>query len=168
MSTTKIEVYATLLKVAKTETLKRMVAVPEEKRLVQFESGKATPLWYVGHLAGSATTILVNWLLNEQGTMAPEQAGLFMGTEFGGPPITTNAADYPPWDDLVRMYEAAMIQAIEGLNKMDDNMLPNPLPGEMSDDFRSFFTSIETTLRIIVSHDAEHRGQLGMLSKYGK
>jgi hypothetical protein len=168
MSNAKIEVYAAQLEGAKTETLKRMAAVPEEGRLAQFEPGKATPLWLVGHLAGSANTLLVQWLLNQSSVTPEVQGNTFMGAEFGGQPITANAGDYPAWDDLVGMYEEGMTKAVAGVKKLDDSLLAEPLPGDMPDDFRSFFSSIEATLQIVISHDAEHRGQLGMIAKYGK
>lgn len=165
MSNPKAQVYADMLDMARKETLKRAGTMPDDRWLAQLAQGKATPLWLMGHLTGGTGMLVLTWTLGEAPIMPQEQALLFMGTEFGGAPITTDPDAYPPWQEIIDMYAESMTRAADGVRAMDDGDLALPLQGDVPEAFQNFFSNREVTLQMVIGHDAEHRGQLGLLAK---
>lgn len=158
------ETIADLLAFGHEQTLKTAERVPDEKRLVQPRDGKAHPLWLVGHLANTANVVMLQWTLNGD-SITPKGFGKKFAPDFGGgDPIVSDPAQYPSWDEVIRIYAEAMNKAIDGIRTLDDAVLPDPLPGRIPDPLRSFFSSVGRTLQLMVNHDAYHRGQIGLLA----
>lgn len=165
MSTVKMELMVEMLKMARQQTLDTAKAVMEENRLKQLKEGKATPLWLIGHLANSYNTVYLVRSLGHSSIVPKELSVKFAPDFVGGTVPTTNPEDYPSWDEVVALYEKAITNAIEGTKKLNDDDWEKPLPGNMPEPMRSFFSSIGRTLEIMVMHDAHHRGQIALLGK---
>ena len=159
-----VELLAEQLAFCREQTLKTASGVPESSRLVQLRPGKGHPLWLLGHLANTANVIVIQWTLNAESITTKEFRKKFAPDFGGGDPVTPNAADYPSWNEVVAAYEKAFDAAVEGVKKLTDADLPNPLPGRIPDPLRQHFSSIGTTLNIMVLHDSYHRGQIGLIS----
>ena len=165
MSTPQIELIQQQLTMCQADTLRVAGSVSEADRFKPLKEGKAHPAWLIGHLANTIETVVNRWMLLEEGRL-PKGFGRKFAPDFaGGLPITPNPADYPAWDEVVDLYAQLMTAAIEGIEKFSDTDLPEPLPGELPEPMRGFFSSIGKTLNIMVLHDSYHRGQIGMLSK---
>jgi uncharacterized damage-inducible protein DinB len=167
MSNPKIDLFVEQLSKARQDTLKAASAVPDSARLLQLKPGKATPLWLVGHLANTVNTVVLRWMLDVPGVLSREQAMLFAPDFAGGAPVSADANQYPAWSEVVALYDKAMSSVLEQLPKnLSDNDLPAPLK-RAPEPMRTFFSSNGVTLMQMVSHDAYHRGQIGLLAKLG-
>ena len=165
MSNTRMNLYIELLEGARKHTLQIAESVPETHRLKQLQEGKATPLWLLGHLANTINTLIVVYTLQQPSLLTKEQSILFAPDFVGGKTPTDNPDEYPSWDEVIALYNAAFDKALAGLRELDDSVLENPLPGKLHESMRNFFSSIGVTLGIMVNHDAYHRGQIGMIAK---
>jgi len=165
MSNPRLTLYIELLEAARKHTLQIAEGVPEANRLNQIQAGKATPLWLIGHLANTINTLVLIYTLRQESILSRETSILFAPDFVGGKAPTTNPDEYPAWDEVIALYNEAFDKAIAGLRELDDSILENPLPGKLNDQLREYFSSIGVTLGIMVSHDAYHRGQIGMLAK---
>ncbi len=165
MSNSHVALYRQQLGMCHSETSRVAGTVPENVRYRQLAEGKAHPLWLVGHLTNTINTVVIRWML-EDDQIIPKGFGRRFAPDFaGGNPITSNAADYPAWNEVVDLYDRSMKAAIDGLEKLTDDDLPQPLRGDVREQMRDFFSSNGKTLNIMVLHDSYHRGQIGMLSK---
>lgn len=165
MSNTKIQLYIELLENARKHTLQVAEGVPEGKRFKQLQEGKATPAWLIGHLANTINVLVIMFILEGDSVLSRELGNTFAPDFAGGKAPTENQDEYPAWDEIIALYNQVFDTAIEGLAKLDDSALPNPLSSKMPDRLREHFSSVEVTLGFMVSHDAYHRGQIGLLSK---
>ena len=164
----KIELLVEQLSFCREQTLKTASGVPEGSRLLQLRPAKAHPLWLVGHLANTANVVMIQWTLNGE-NVARKGFGKMFAPDFGGgAPVTTNAADYPSWDDVVAAYDKAMGAAIDGVKTISEADLPNPLPGRIPDPLRQHFSSVGRALNMMVLHDSYHRGQIGLIGALDK
>ena len=114
MSSARGSVYAALLEKAITETVNSAEKIDASKRLHVAQEGKAHPLWHVGHLATISNLLVNMWACNGENLMPKELRPVFMPTAFGGNPITTNAADYPAWDDALNLYKTVSAACVAG------------------------------------------------------
>lgn len=160
----KIEMLVLQLEKAMRDTLAAAEKVPEASRFRQLQEGKATPLWLLGHLTNTINTVVLRWTFSQESILTREHARLFSPDFAAGTPPTADATMYPEWGEVVALYTQAMTQAIEGVRSLADEELAGPLPGRMPEPLRAFFSSIEATLVQMVSHDAYHRGQIGMMA----
>lgn len=165
MSNTRMTLYLELLEGARKHTLQIAESVPEANRFKQLQEGKATPLWLVGHLANTINTVVLVYTLQQSSMLDRETSLLFAPDFVGGKPPSSNPDEYPVWNDVLALYNAVFDKALDGLSKLDDSVLDDPLPGKMRDELRAYFSSIGVTLGIMINHDAYHRGQIGMLAK---
>jgi hypothetical protein len=154
-----------LLRAGRKHTLTIVDSVPETHYFKQLAPGKATPLWLLGHLARTVDRILLVWTLEQAPLMDDELGTQFAPEHVGGTPPTSNPADYPSWDAVKDFYVRAMHNAIEGLSALTDADLEKPLPGDLPPAYRDRFPSIGAALRLVINHDAYHRGQMGLLAK---
>lgn len=168
MSNIKVNLLRDQLQFALDETLGTAKRVPEGARLFQPGEGRATPLWLCGHLANTINTIVIRWILDGENVLTKEQSKLFAPDFGGGEPPSTDASKYPPYDEVVALYEKAMKQAIEGLTALTDEDLDKPIPKSIPDPLRTYFPTIGASIMRMVSHDGYHRGQIGLLSKIAK
>jgi len=165
MSNTKTQLYIDMLEGARKHTLQVAEGVPEGKRFKQLQEGKATPAWLVGHLANTINVLVVMFILEGESVLSKEEGNTFAPDFAGGKTHTENQDEYPAWDEIIALYNKVFNTAIAGLSKLDDSALGNPLSSKMPDRLREHFSSIEVTLGFMISHDAYHRGQIGLLSK---
>jgi hypothetical protein len=165
MSNDRVRLIADMLEGARKHTLQIAESVPETHHLKQLQEGKATPLWLIGHLANTVNTLVIVYTLQQDSVLTKEQSISFAPDFVGGKTPTANPADYPSWDEVIDLYNAVFDKALAGIRELDDSVLGAPLPGKLADEMRSFFSSIGTTLGIMISHDAYHRGQIGMIAK---
>jgi hypothetical protein len=165
MSNTKTQLYIDMLEGARKHTLQVAEGVPEGKRFKQLQEGKATPAWLVGHLANTMNVLVVMFILEGDSVLSKEEGNTFAPDFAGGKTPTENQDEYPAWDEIIAIYNKVFNTAIAGLSKLDDSALGNPLSSKMPDRLREHFSSIEVTLGFMISHDAYHRGQIGLLSK---
>lgn len=167
MSNTKIQLYTEMLESARKQTVQLAAGVPEGKRFKQLQEGKATPAWLVGHLANTINVLVVMFILEKESILSREEGHLFAPDFAGGKAPSENAEEYPAWDEIIAIYNRVFDAALEGLAALDDSALSNPLSSKMPDRLREWFSSVEVTLGFMISHDAYHRGQIGLLSKLG-
>ncbi len=165
MDNTQISLFIELLKAGRTHTLQVADSVPETHRFKQLAEGKATPTWLLGHLARTIDRIVIGWTLQQDSILGEELGKRFAPAQVDGDPPTTNPDDYPPWDDVKELYIKTMRTAIEGLAALTDADLDKPLPGDLPAGYRERFSSIGVALKLLVAHDAYHRGQMGLLAK---
>ncbi|MBI1318415.1 MAG: DUF664 domain-containing protein [Candidatus Hydrogenedens sp.] len=161
--TPKIETIVQQLQKARKDTLATAQKVTPENRLRQLQAGKATPLWLLGHLANTLNSVVLIWTLQRESQIAREVSKMFAPDFAGGKAPSANADDYPPWEEVVALYDRIMGLVIDGVSQMVDDQLPEPLAGKLPEPLRAFFSSNEVTLYQMISHDAYHRGQLGLL-----
>ncbi|MBI2432738.1 MAG: DinB family protein [Candidatus Hydrogenedentes bacterium] len=165
MSNPKISLIADMLANARKETLQMASNVAPEHRLFQLRAGKATPLWLLGHLANTANTVILRWTLGQESRMTREQSLVFAPDFAKGTPPSSDPSLYPAWEEVVSLYDTLMGHAIDGVRELNDEDLELPLKGNVPEQLRGFFTTNVATLTRIISHDAYHRGQMGLLSK---
>lgn len=165
MANPKVDMLRAQLDFARQETVTVAGRVPEDAVLRQLGEGRPTPLWLIGHLANTINTIVLRWTLNQEGTVSKELAKLFAPDFGGGTPPSTDASLYPPFADVIKLYDASMQAAIDGLAALTDDDLDKPLPKPLPESMQAFFPTIGKSLMRMISHDAYHRGQVGMLSK---
>lgn len=156
------------LEFAREETLTVAGRMPEGTQLFQPGEGRPTALWLMGHLANTINTIVIRWILSGENTLTKEQAKLFAPDFGGGDPPSTDASKYPTYAEVIALYDTSMKAAIAGLAALSDEDLDKPLPKPLPEPMTKFFPSIGKSIYRMISHDAYHRGQIGMLSKIAK
>ena len=167
MSRTKVEVYIEQMDFARQETIKAANAVPESARLYQPAPGRPTPLWLLGHLGNSVNTVIIRYAVQGESAFPKEWAKVFAPDFTGGTPPSTDASMYPPYDEVIALYDNAMQKAAAALGTLTDEDLGKPLPANLPDAIRAFFPTIGATLNRMIGHDAYHRGQMALLGKLG-
>ena len=164
MSNSRSELYAELYESAIKATVEAAEKVPADKRTRQAQNEKAHPLWLLGHLAFSFDTVVNVWALNGEPVAGAEYAKPFSPGMAGGDPIRADASTYPAWDDVLESYKKAGAQCVEGIKTLTDEDLPGGLKGPVPEEYKSFFTNLESTIQTMGTHDAHHRGQMVLLA----
>jgi len=165
MDKTQISMLLELLKMGRNHTLAIADAVPNTHYFRQMAEGKATPLWLLGHLARSADRILIVWTLDQKSIVGDELGKRFSPAHVGGIAPSTDPGDYPPWDGVKALYLQVMRAAAAGLAELSDDDLEKPIPGDLPPEYRDRFPNIGAALKMVIAHDAYHRGQMSLLSK---
>ncbi|MCH7959880.1 MAG: DinB family protein [Candidatus Hydrogenedentes bacterium] len=163
MSNPKSEVYAELYEAAIKATVEVAGKVPEANRMRQLQENKAHPLWLLGHLAWGMDQVTNVWVLNGEATCPEDYVGKFAPDLAGGAPITTDAGDYPAWDDVLENYQKAGAAVVEAIRALDDSELDGELKGPIPDPVRGFFGNLGQSVSSMGTHDAHHRGQMAMI-----
>lgn len=138
---------------------------PEGKRYHQVAEGKATPLWLMGHLANVANFTGVVIGLGQESLLPPTFNKCFTPTEFGGGPVTTNAEDYPSWEEVNEGYEKVMTVLGEGIAALTDEQLAGPCLGKVPPPMAGMLSNIQASIAMNIIHDSHHCGQLALLAK---
>jgi uncharacterized damage-inducible protein DinB len=165
MSDAKVEVYAELFEKAFRATVNAAAEVPESLRFKQVSTGKAHPLWLLGHMTFAADTILNVLTLGGSPLVPKEYRRLFAPEILGGSPITADAAAYPCWDDVLAEYKKVGAAVAERIRNLTDRDLEGGAKGNPPEQYKEFFARLDETLREMLLHDAYHRGQLNLLVK---
>ena len=163
MAKEKVSVYVDMLEKAGRETIALAGRIGPEKRFVQTRVGKATPTWLLGHLAGTLDMVLLGWGFGQAPQLVEAHGTLFLPDFAQGTPPSTDAAQYPAWDDLLAHYTATLERALEGVGAVEDIELDAPPRGDVPEMMQAYFPTLGATLNQIISHDAYHRGQMAML-----
>ena len=118
------------------------------------EKGGNHALWIIGHLAYAEGNLLRNWMLGEANPV-DDWGSLFAG----GTTPSTNASDYPPFDDLLEKFQelrAGTIEFVSTLADTDLDAASKVCPPEFAD----FFGTVGKCLSNTALHWMGHRGQL--------
>ena len=166
MGKDRVELIAATYEGAMKATLDAAKAVAVEKRMKQGQEGKAHPLWLMGHLAASFDVILNVMTLGSAPLLPSNYFKKFGPSQAGGDPVSSNASDYPSWDEIVASYDKAGKAAIAKIRTLDDSDLPGGPKGSPPEAFKDFFKVRGQTLGAMAQHDAYHRGQIGMLAAF--
>ncbi len=167
MSSARTELFSESYKKAVDATVKVAEAVAADKQFKQAAEGKAHPLWLLGHLTMTMDMLVNHWMLGLDMSMPPEWGQTFGPKEFGGIPITTNAADYPEWDTILDTYKKAGARAAEKIASLSDEDLTKHALGRMPDQFKEMFGVLNDSIPGDAVHDAYHRGQMALLANLG-
>lgn len=164
MGSAKADIYATIFEDTTKATANAAAKVPAEKRFKVIQEGKAHPLWLVGHLANTNNLLIHMWCCNGE-SLLPKGYGKIFAPDFaGGAPITSDAATYPAWDELLEQYKTVSAKCAEAIRGLDDASLAGELRGGAPDQMKQIFGNTEKTLRAITLHDAYHRGQFALIA----
>lgn len=155
---------AELLKANCEQTVKACEACPEGKRLYQLADGKATPLWLLGHMANLANLVGVTMGLGKESLFPADWGAKFNPTQFGGSPITSNADDYPGWDELLEKYKAVMTTLAEGTAELEDAQLTGDCLGTVPPPLAEMVPNLKAAIVMHLIHDSHHRGQIALLA----
>lgn len=167
MSNPKIELLAEIADKAFKQTVQVADGVPAAQRMYQLKAGKGHPLWLLGHLTNTLNVVFNQWTMGG-GNELPRSWGMKFAPDFAqGDPITTNAADYPSWEEVVENYKKLGKKTVEHIRSLRESDLDSKARGSMPEQFQGFFSSIGATIFIMTQHDAHHRGQIAMLGKLG-
>jgi hypothetical protein len=111
------------------------------------------PLWVIGHLAWCEGAFH-EMILGEANPLAHWETLFAARTE-----PTTNARDYPSYDELVAQHRKLRARNLELLNTLGDAGLdrPNKAPSAGTEDF---FPTIGSTLLFMALHQMIHAGQV--------
>lgn len=164
MAKDKVEQLAATFEHAFDETLKTVENVSEDKRFKQVRSGKAHPLWLLGHLTFSLDTIVNYMCLGSPPQLPQTYMQKFAPAIMGGPPITSEPGDYPSWDEVVENYKKIGAKSVELIRGLDDEELAGGAKTKTPPDYADFFKVLGGTLGHMADHDAYHRGQMGLIA----
>ncbi len=112
-------------------------------------------LWILGHLAYSDSSILHEMI---QGKDTCPLHALKDQFDFKSEP-TTNASDYPSFDELMAHFESAQTELLAYLDTITDADLDKPALG-CPDEWKDFFGTIGQSLSVSIMHPTMHYGQL--------
>lgn len=156
---------ATLLEGIRKHTEQCIAGVPENKRFYQIKEGKATPHWFIGHMAGTCSYLGSVLTLGQEPSAPADWMRTFGPTEFGGKAITANPDDYPSWDEVVATYSKAMKAFSDGVSKLDDADLHGACKGQVPPPLAKMLPNVLGGVGLILVHDGHHCGQLSLLAK---
>ncbi|GEM_PF-5297705 len=154
---------ARLIKAGRQHTRGYIDKCPANRRFYQLAPNKATPLWLVGHVANTMNFIGLMVGLGESSRFPREWAPSFTPETFGGKPITTQPGDYPPWEEVARLYDEVCAAFAEAVAALDEASLQAEPKGRVPDPLKGRLTSAQDAIFINIQHDAHHRGQLALL-----
>lgn len=125
-----------------------------------FQAGKSFSHihWLVGHMA---------WVMDGVAGSTfgrPVAMAVETGQQFGmGATPDPQAEGYPALEDLMREFDAAVVQTIDALETMTDEDLDRPLPEDSPAKDR--FPTLGALLHGMVFHTAYHLGQIALLRR---
>lgn len=125
----------------------------KETPLVQATPGGNHPLWVLGHIVHSESQLL-DVMIQGKENRYPEYEEKF-GT---GSTPTTNADDYPSYEELAGKFEEIRAASLEYLDSLSDSDLDNKshAPEEYSD----WFGSVGKCYAAMAAHVGMHTGQV--------
>lgn len=154
---------STIFAAAIKSTTTELEKVPQDKRLRQAQDGKGHPLWHAGHLAHGHDLIINQWILGSDSVIPAEYGSKFSPGVMGGQNPTSNADDYPSWDDILSTYKTATAKTLELLEGISDEDLGGDLKGEVPEQARGFFGNLGESLVSMALHETHHRGQIALV-----
>jgi hypothetical protein len=139
-------------------------SVDPEKRMRQLKEGRSHPLWLIGHLANTNNLLVNMWCLEGESLMPKELIKKFSPDFSGGDAPTSDASYYPSWDEVVGLYKSVASACVEGIGKLSDDELWGPLRGGAPGAMQAMFGPVDDTIRGMATHNAYHRGQIGIIN----
>lgn len=164
MGNTRAELLAGMMEAATNATIKVAEGIPEDKRTAQIKDGKSHPLWLLGHIANTTSGAVIGLVLGQKPVCPREYRSLFAPESLGGGAIQSDAAHYPPWDEVMENYKKTAAAAIDGIRGLSDEDLAGPAKGSIPDQFKEMFAVMENAIISFVIHDAHHKGQMAALA----
>jgi len=112
------------------------------------------PLWVLGHLIYSESNLLNSVVLGNENPLSQWEDVFGGGSE-----PTSQAADYPAWDEVRAKFDEVRDQTINFLGGLTDDDLDQPSkncpPGR-----EQFMGTVGSCLLLLTLHPALHRGQV--------
>lgn len=164
MSKVEVELLAKGFEASINATVAAAKKVKEGKRMRQAQKGKSHPTWLLGHMAGSLDSVVNGYGFGNKPQLPKEFRKKFAPDFAGGDPITSEAADYPAWDEVVANYELAGKSVLESLRKLEDSELPGALRGPVPPPLASMWGNLGNMMQMMTAHDSYHRGQMALLA----
>jgi hypothetical protein len=116
-------------------------------------NGGNHPLWVLGHLAYSEAELRDQFILGKPNPL-PEWKELFGQ---GSTPVQ-NAAQYPPFDELLAKFEEVRADTLKLLDTCTDEDLDKP--SNAPEEAKDFFPTVGHCLSAIPTHFVFHGGQV--------
>ncbi|HVJ66618.1 MAG TPA: DinB family protein [Caulifigura sp.] len=136
------------------EGLTRLVADIRDKPLTQPTSaGGNHPTWVVGHLAfieGAVPQILFG---------VPNPVEHWKPLFGSGSQPTTNQADYPSFDELLKTFRDLRAKNLQRLQEIGESGL-DAVPMNVPEPFKDVMTSVGKTYLLIALHQNVHYGEV--------
>ena len=148
-----IHLIRTNLAASRDRVLARVEEMREHCFVQPTPNGGAHTLWTLGHLATIEGHIIRELMRGEPNPLS-EWRSLFDGEE-----VSTSAADYPPFDDVLdrcRTMRTETIEILEAMNESDLDQASALIPPG----FEDWFGSARLCLQFVSDHWYMHRGQL--------
>ena len=111
------------------------------------------PLWVLGHLTHSEAHLLDVFILGKENRFPELEEKFGMGTQ-----PTTNAADYPSFEELMQKNEQIRAAVIEHLSMLSDEDLDKPTTAP--EEQKAFFGTVAAAFAAMITHYGFHTGQI--------
>lgn len=164
MAQDKVELLASIYESAFKSTQNLAAKIPAEKRMRQLQKGKPHPLWLIGHLANSNNMVVNMWCCGGQSMFPKEWRDKFAPDFGGGIPPTNDAAFYPDWDEVLKVYGDVAEACLASIRSLSDDDLNGEFKGKVPDAAKKMFGGLEAALRNMAGHESHHRGQMAMIN----
>lgn len=164
MSNEKVNMIADLWEMGVGATLETAAKVPESKRLKQLAEGKAHPTWLLGHLVFAANYPVLAIALGKAPDFPQDWVPKFAPDFAGGQPPTSDASNYPSWDELTVTLKKISDTVAAAIRELDDSDLSQPAKGSVPKGMESYFQSLGSALLRFSGHNTYHEGQLALMA----
>lgn len=164
MSKSLAEVHQSLFKKETDATITLIESVEPAKQMFQLKEGKSHALWLIGHLANTNNLLVNMWCLEGTPILPKDLIAKFSPDFTGGIAPTSDASFYPSWDEVVGLYKSVADTCVEGIGALPDDLLFGPLRGGAPAPMQAMFGNVDDTIRAMATHNAYHRGQIGILN----
>lgn len=164
MSKVEVELLARGFEASIQATVAAAKKVPAGKRMRQAQKGKSHPTWLLGHMAGALDSVVNGFGFGQKPQLSKEFRKKFSPDFAGGDPISSEAGDYPAWEEVLANYELAGKSVIENLRKLEDSELPGALRGPVPPPLAGMWGNLGKMMLMMTAHDSYHRGQMALLA----
>ena len=115
-------------------------------------NGGNHPLWVLGHIVRSESDLLDGFILGQPNRF-PE-----LECCAGGSTPSTNAADYPSWDELMAKFEQIRSATLAHLETLTEADLDKP--SHAPEEYGQFFGTVGACFAAMGTHMSFHSGQV--------
>ncbi len=164
MSNIQVELLAKGLEGSIQATVVAAKKVPAGKRMKQVQKGKSHPTWLLGHMAGALDGVVNGFGFGNKPQLPKDFRTKFLPDFAGGEPISSEASDYPAWEEILANYEKMGKSVVESLRKLEDSELSGALRGPVPPPMASMWGDLGTMMQMMAAHDSYHRGQISLLA----
>lgn len=164
MSKANVELLAKVFEASIEATVAAAKKVPAGKRMKQVQKGKSHPTWLLGHMAGAMDNVVNGYGFGNKPQLPKEFRKKFAPDFAGGDPITSEAGDYPAWDEVLASYEQVGKSVLENIRKLDDGELSDKLRGPVPPPLANMWGDLGQMMQMMTAHDSYHLGQMALLA----